>query len=138
MRSRSHVVALSLVALVATAPSTARAQTPSRRIELGGGLAVTRDCTTSRAISATSCFGWTPVGFSFGDSSLWLTYAWTFARVPIDGSIIAIAGRASDGVVHMRPPRMLRSVDGGRHWTEVSWSGTLRPLILAFDHTSAY
>lgn len=123
-----------LVALLAM-PAGAQVST-SVRVELGDGVAVERMCPPSSIGSWMGCFAWTPIGFSFGDASRWLLLARAFARVPATGAILAVPGRPSDMTYSFHPPRLLRTEDGGEHWTSIPWSGSMMPTIFAFDHHS--
>jgi hypothetical protein len=100
----------------------------TRRVELGGGLAVETTCSVRRG-----CHGWTPIGFELGDASRWLVFARVFARVPATGRLLAVPTRPTESPTPSSPPRLLRSDDAGRHWVEVAWSGSASPSLFAFD-----
>ena len=123
--------ATAALGLLMAVVSLARAQaTMARRMDLGGGLAVERQCWRGR--DSSTCRAWTPTGFVFGNAARALEDARTFVRVPSSGRLIALSGPVTGW-----PPRLLASGDGGAHWNDLHWEGGPLPSAFAFDNHSA-
>ena len=114
------------------AGTSTNAQMLPVEVDLGGDLAVRRLCTPSSVMS-TACWGWSPIGFSFGDASASLPTARMFARSGPSGAIVAVFGGPWLRRSRTGWGRMMRTTDGGRHWTEVTWSWPAAPMAIAFD-----
>lgn len=133
------VRALCLLLVLVAAP--AEAQMHEVTLDLGDNIAASRLCPTG-ATASRSCWGWTPIGFSFGERSELLTAARTFARSPTSGAILAVFGRLlratriGSYAASAGQPRVLRTVDGGVTWSEVPWDWDAAPIAFAFDNTS--
>lgn len=130
-----HLLLATLLSLLVATPASA--QTVEERVDLGDGLAVTRLCPVGLA-ATVGCWAWRPAGFTFGDAAEMLGTARTFSRAP-SGAIIAVLGMNHRGsgvggvIVGTGQPRLVRSTDGGEHWSEVYWPWYAVPTTFAFD-----
>ena len=106
----------------------------TRRIDLGGGLAVERECWRG-ARGGLTCLGWPPTGFVFGDSSHELELARLFTRVHATYVPIAPNARGDIPIAALGLALGVRPTDPRPNWGVSPWlrwideAGAPLPLI---------